>query len=154
EEPAEEVVTRITAAGGEAVANFDDVSSWEGAGRLVQQAIDAFGRLDVVVANAGIARNKPLLELPPETFELVQRVHVFGTFNVIKHAWPHLVERRYGRLVLTSSSAGYHGLTGDVSYAVAKAGIIGFTKSLAWEGQEYGIHANAISPGGAASRMT
>lgn len=151
--PADAVVAEISAAGGTAVANSDSVADRAGAERMVTQALDEFGQLDILINNAGIIRNRTFLNIGEYEFEPVFDVHVKGAFFVTRPAYEHMKERRYGRIVNTSSGSGLFGSFGQAAYAAAKAAIMGFTKTLALEGQRYGIKANAIAPG-ALTRMT
>ena len=143
--PAQQVVDEITAAGGTAVANGSDVATAEGGAEIVGAAVEAFGRVDAVLANAGIMR---WLGLPEADAEYVQShldVHLLGSFNVVRAAWPYFLEQRYGRVV-TTTSVGVFGLAENLAYASAKAGIIGLTRNLATSGAAHGIKANVISP--------
>lgn len=157
--PAQQVVDEIKAAGGEAVANYDDVSDWDGAGRLVQQALDSFGRLDVLVNNAGILRDRMLVNMSVEEWDAVVKVHLRGTFCTTRHAVGHWRElskagqRVDARIINTSSSSGIYGNVGQTNYGAAKAGIAAFTVIAAMELGRYGITVNAIAPG-ALTRMT
>jgi NAD(P)-dependent dehydrogenase (short-subunit alcohol dehydrogenase family) len=157
--PAAEVVEEIQAMGGAAVANADDVSDWEGARRLVQTAIDTFGRLDALVNNAGILRDRMLFNMEPEEWDDVIRVHLRGTFAPTRHAvahWRELAkagEQVDARVINTSSSSGIFGNAGQSNYGAAKAGIAAFTVIAAREVERYGITVNAIYPG-ALTRMT
>ncbi|HXM54227.1 MAG TPA: SDR family oxidoreductase [Candidatus Dormibacteraeota bacterium] len=157
--PAAEVVEEIQAMGGAAVANTDDVSDWEGARRLVKSALDAFGRLDAVVNNAGILRDRMLFNMEPDEWDDVIRVHLRGTFAPSRHAvayWRDLVkggEAVDARIINTSSSSGIFGNPGQTNYGAAKAGIAAFTVIAAREVERYGITVNAIYPG-ALTRMT
>jgi NAD(P)-dependent dehydrogenase (short-subunit alcohol dehydrogenase family) len=157
--PAAEVVEEIQAMGGAAVPNTDDVSDWEGARRLVQTALDAFGRLDAVVNNAGILRDRMLFNMEPDEWDDVIRVHLRGTFAPTRHAVAHWRDRAKAgepvdaRVINTSSSSGIFGNPGQTNYGAAKAGIAAFTVIAAREVERYGITVNAIYPG-ALTRMT
>ncbi|OUC99460.1 SDR family oxidoreductase [Streptosporangium minutum] len=144
--PAADVVKLINKNGGEAVASTDNVATPEGAKAIVQAAIDAFGRLDVVVNNAGILRDKSFGKMSVEEFDQVLAVHVRGSFLVSRAAFPYLKEQGYGRIVNTSSPAGLFGNFGQANYSTAKMGLVGLTKTLGIEGARAGIKANAIAP--------
>ncbi len=150
---ADAVVAEIEKAGGKAVANYDSVAELEGADAIVKTAIDAFGRIDVVINNAGILRDVSFHKMTVEQWDIVLAVHLRGTMLVSRAAWPHLREQGYGRIVNTSSAAGLYGNFGQASYGAAKLGIVGLTKALAQEGFKKGIRVNAIAPV-AKSRMT
>ncbi len=147
---ADQVVADIKAAGGEAVANYDSV---EDGGKLVQCALDTFGRIDIVVNNAGILRDTSFLKMTEADWELIQRVHVLGAFRVTHAAWPRLREQGYGRIIFTSSAAGIYGNFGQANYSTAKLGLAGLGFTLAAEGRKYNVRVNTIAPI-AGSRLT
>jgi NAD(P)-dependent dehydrogenase (short-subunit alcohol dehydrogenase family) len=159
EGPARAVVVAIRAAGGEAVANWDDVSDWDGAQRLVRAALDTFGRLDVLVNNAGILRDRMLVNMTPEEWDDVIKVHLRGTFAPTHWAAQYWRDRskegeaNHARVICTSSSSGIYGNVGQTNYGAAKAGIASFTIIAAKELSRYGVTVNAIAPG-ARTRMT
>jgi NAD(P)-dependent dehydrogenase (short-subunit alcohol dehydrogenase family) len=143
--PAAEVAAEIVAAGGAAVADGSDVSTPEGGQRLVDTAREQFGRIDIVVNNAGIMRWAGLPELDAEQMDQHLAVHVGGSFNTTRAAWPHMVEQAYGRIVMTTST-GMFGLPNNTAYATAKAGLIGLTRSLTVAGRKHGVAINCIAP--------
>ena len=151
--PAQAVVEEITAAGGVAIANSDSVASREGAESMVASALEEFGRLDILINNAGIIRNRTFLNIGEYEFEPVLDVHVKGCFFVTRPAYEHMKTVGYGRIINTSSGSGLFGSFGQTAYSAAKAAIYGFTRTLAIEGSRYGVHVNAIAPG-ALTRMT
>ena len=157
--PAGEVVDTIRGAGGEAIANGDDVSTWDGAGRLVRSAIDRWGRLDTVVNNAGIVRDRMIVSMAEDEWDAVMRVHLKGTFATTRHAVDHWrAQAKAGapvaaRIVNTSSGVGLAGSIGQANYSAAKAGIAAFTLVAAAELGRYGVTVNAIAPS-ARTRMT
>jgi NAD(P)-dependent dehydrogenase (short-subunit alcohol dehydrogenase family) len=150
---AQKVVDEIKAAGGEAVANHSSVATPEGGQEIVQTAIDAYGRVDIVINNAGILRDKAFHNMEPDLMNPVFDVHLKGAFHVTQPAWVRMREQGYGRIISTSSAAGIFGNFGQTNYGAAKMGLVGFTRVLAVEGAKYNIKANAIAPL-ALTRMT
>ncbi|WP_230206649.1 SDR family NAD(P)-dependent oxidoreductase [Novosphingobium sp. Gsoil 351] len=128
---AECLVTRIRDEGGEAYANSDSVEDGE---KIVQGALDVFGRVDVVVNNAGILRDSTFAKMSDEDWDLVYRVHLLGCFKVTRAAWPHMREARYGRVIMTTSIAGIYGNFGQANYSACKLGLFGLAQTLAIEG--------------------
>jgi NAD(P)-dependent dehydrogenase (short-subunit alcohol dehydrogenase family) len=152
-EMADGVVKEITGAGGEAVASYDSVASPEGAAAIVQTAIDAFGRIDVVVNNAGILRDVSFGKMTDEQWDAVLKVHLYGSYHVTRAAWGHFREQSHGRVIMTTSTSGLYGNFGQTNYGAAKLGMVGMVNTLAIEGRKYNITANAVAPV-AATRMT
>jgi NAD(P)-dependent dehydrogenase (short-subunit alcohol dehydrogenase family) len=156
---ADQTVDLIAAKGGTAVSNYDDVSDYEGAGRMVAQAVDTYGRLDVLVNNAGIVRDAAIWNMSEADFDAVIRVHVKGTWAPSHHAARHWRERAKagevftGRVINTTSGAGLVGNFGQTNYATAKAGIAGFTQTLSLELSKLGVTVNCVGPA-AATRIT
>ena len=151
--PAERVAKEIESQGGVAVANTDSVSTPEGGQAIIDQAIEAYGRVDIVVNNAGILRDRTFHKMEPDLLGPVIDVHLKGAFHVTRPAWVKMREQGYGRVVSTSSTSGIFGNFGQSNYGAAKAGLVGFTRVLAQEGAKYNIKANAIAPV-ASTRMT
>ena len=151
--PAARVAKEINDAGGVAVANGSSVSTPEGGEAIVRTALDAFGRVDIVVNNAGILRDKTFHNMTPEEIQAVINVHLLGAFYVTKPAWIKMREQGYGRIVNTSSSSGIIGNFGQANYGAAKMGLVGLTRVLAQEGAKYNIKVNALAPV-AKTRMT
>ena len=151
--PAQKVVDEIEALGGAAVADGNSVATQEGAEGMVKTALEAFGRIDIVINNAGILRDKSFANMTPDLWDPVIAVHLTGTYNVTRAAWAHFREQSYGRIVSTSSAAGIFGNFGQTNYGAAKMGIVGMTRVWAQEGGKYNIRANAIAPV-ARTRMT
>ena len=150
--PAEQTAKEIRDKGGSAVANFDSVAEYESAGNIIQTAIDNFGRLDAVCHVAGILRDRMIFNMTEAEWDAVLQVHLYGAFNMVRNAIPHMIKQGYGRIVLYSSGSGL-GSSGQANYSAAKEGMVGFVRSLAKELAPYGITANAVYPGGA-TRMT
>lgn len=150
---AEQVVAEIEALGGEAVANADSVATEAGGEAIINAAIEAFGRVDVVVNNAGILRDKTFHNMTDDLLSPVIDVHLKGAFYVTRPAWIRFREQGSGRVINTSSNSGLAGNFGQANYAAAKLGLVGFTRVLANEGAKYNIKANAIAPV-ARTRMT
>lgn len=142
------VVAEIEAAGGNAVANLDSVATGEGASAMVQQALDTFGDLHIVINNAGsFVPERPFLEAGNDSFLSVLQVHLMGAVSTARAAWPHLMERKYGRIINVGSHTAYFGHRGRFEYASAKGAVHGFTMSLAMEGEAHGIAVNLLAPG-------
>jgi NAD(P)-dependent dehydrogenase (short-subunit alcohol dehydrogenase family) len=152
-EAAAKVVDEIKAAGGEAIANGSSVTDDAGVAHMIKQTMDAFGRIDVLIANAGILRDKSFSKMGLEDFELVVDVHLMGTVKPVKAAWQIMRDQQYGRIVVTTSSTGLYGNFGQTNYGAAKLGIVGFMNTLKLEGAKDNIKVNAISPV-AGTRMT
>jgi NAD(P)-dependent dehydrogenase (short-subunit alcohol dehydrogenase family) len=155
--PADQVVQEIKGMGGEAVANGDDISSWEGAQRLINTAVETFGDLHALVNNAGILRDRMLTNMTEEEWDAVIRVHLKGHYNLIKPAAAHWRQvgdaEAQNRIINFTSRAGLHGAPGQANYSSAKLGIVGLTYSCAVALRRYGVTTNAVSPA-AATRMT
>ena len=150
---AESVVAEIDAAGGEAMANGADVTDRDAVNEMVQGAIDAWGRVDVLVNNAGILRDKSFANMDGADFDLVVKVHLTGTAICTKAVWGPMRDAGYGRVVVTTSSSGLYGNFGQSNYGTAKLGVVGFMNTLRAEGAKYDIRVNALAPV-AATRMT
>jgi NAD(P)-dependent dehydrogenase (short-subunit alcohol dehydrogenase family) len=150
---AQKVVDEIKAAGGEAVPNYDSVSTPEGGESIVKTAVDAFGKVDVVINNAGILRDKSFAKLSWEDLDAVLDVHLKGAFYVSQPAFKVMKENGYGRFVFTASNAGVFGNFGQTNYGAAKMGLVGLSNVLAIEGEKAGIKSNVVCPV-AATRMT
>jgi NAD(P)-dependent dehydrogenase (short-subunit alcohol dehydrogenase family) len=150
---ADAVVEEIASAGGTAAANHDDVSSWQEAEHLVGTAVEQFGRIDVLVNNAGILRDRMLFNLSEEEWDAVISVNLKGVFNCTRHACVHMRQQRGGRVISMSSTSGLYGNAGQANYAAAKDGVAGMTRVVAREMGKYGVTVNAIAPA-ANTRMT
>lgn len=147
------VVDEIKAAGGEAIANGASVSDEKGVQGLIDESMDAFGRVDILINNAGILRDKSFHKMTLADFRAVVEVHLFGAAMCTHAVWPIMREQGYGRIVMTTSPTGLYGNFGQVNYGAAKLGQVGLMNSLKIEGAKYNIHTNTISPV-AATRMT
>jgi len=144
-EPAATVAAEIVSAGGTAIADGNDVSTDTGASALVDATLSEFGRIDVLVNNAGIMRWAAMPDVTVDDLDRHLSVHVRGSFNTVRAAWPHFAEQRFGRVVMTTS-AGMFGLARNLAYATAKGGVVGMTRTLSVEGARHGIAVNAIAP--------
>ena len=144
--PADDVVNEIKAAGGRAVANYDSVATMDGGRNIVQTALDHGGRIDVVVNNAGILRDRMIFNMTEEEWDGVIDTHLKGCFSLTRAATPHMREQRSGRFVNMTSTSGLVGNVGQANYAAAKLGIVGFTKVVALDMARYNVTANCISP--------
>lgn len=149
---ADEVVAIIKNRGGQAVANYESVASFEGAGKIIQTCVDNFGRIDILINVAGILRDAISWKMTPEQWDEVVKVHLYGTFYTCRHAIPLMKDQKKGRIINTTSGA-WKGTVGHANYGAAKGGVVSLTRALARELGAYGVTCNAISPG-AATRMT
>ena len=146
------VVEEIKAAGGEAIANGSSVTDDAGVARMIKDTMDAWGRIDILIANAGILRDKSFAKMEFGDFQVVVDVHLFGTVKPAKAVWEIMRQQNYGRIVVTTSSSGLYGNFGQSNYGAAKLGLIGFMNTLKLEGQKNNIHVNAIAPVAATRR--
>jgi 3-hydroxyacyl-CoA dehydrogenase/3a,7a,12a-trihydroxy-5b-cholest-24-enoyl-CoA hydratase len=144
------VVEEIKAKGGEAVANYNSVEDGE---KIIETAINAFGKVDILINNAGILRDVSFAKMTDQDWDLITAVHLRGAYKCTKAAWPHMLKNKFGRIITVTSAAGIYGNFGQVNYSMAKSGLLGFTKSLALEGSKKNIFSNSIAPL-AASRLT
>ncbi len=152
-EAAEAVVKEITDNGGTAIANGASVTDDDGVQNMVKQTLDAFGRIDVLVNNAGILRDKSFTKMTLEEFQTVLEVHVLGTVKPTHAIFPIMKEQGFGRIMVTTSSSGLYGNFGQSNYGAGKMGVVGFMNTIKLEGQKYNVHINALAPI-AATRMT
>lgn len=147
---ADKVVDEIKSKGGQAAANYDSVEDGD---KIVKTAIDNFGRIDIVINNAGILRDASFIKMTDNDWDLIQKVHMRGSFKVSKAAWPYMRDNKFGRIVMTASAAGLYGNFGQANYSAAKLGLLGLSNTLAIEGAQRNINVNTIAPV-AGSRMT
>jgi NAD(P)-dependent dehydrogenase (short-subunit alcohol dehydrogenase family) len=144
--PADAVVNEIAALGGEAIANYDSVATMAGGAKIVQTALDHFGRVDIVVHNAGILRDRMIFNMSEEEWDAVIATHLKGCFAVTRAAAPHMRQQKWGRFVNMTSTSGLVGNVGQANYAAAKLGIVGLTRVVALDMARYNVTANCISP--------
>jgi NAD(P)-dependent dehydrogenase (short-subunit alcohol dehydrogenase family) len=143
---AQKVVDEIKEAGGEAVPNYNSVADYDGGFNMVKTAIDTWGRLDVVICNAGILRDIAFHNMSEEDWDKVFAVHIKGSFTVLRAAWPVFRQQSYGRVVLTTSSSGIYGQFGQANYGAAKTAMLGLMNVLKQEGAKYNVMVNTIAP--------
>jgi len=150
ESPAQKVVDEIVKAGGKAVADYNSVEDGQ---KIVDTAITNFGRVDIIINNAGILRDTSFAKMTDAQWNIIMRVHLDGAYKVTKAAWPHMVKQKFGRVINTASAAGLYGNFGQANYSAAKIALMGFSNTLALEGKKYNINSNTIAPL-AGSKMT
>jgi len=150
--PADETVAEIEKTGGKAIPSYDSVAEYESAGKIIKTCMDSFGRIDILVNFAGNYVVKMSYEMTPKEWDSIVKVHLYGTFYCSRHALPHMIEQKWGRIVSATSDA-YRGLPGSVCYSAAKGGIVSLMRSMALEVAQFGINCNCIAPG-AGTRLT
>ena len=150
---ADHVVGEIRAFGGEAVASYENVATVAGGERIIGTAVETFGKVDILINNAGIVRDKTFVNMEEESWDAVMNVHVKGAYCVSQPAFKYMKEHHYGRIVMTASGAGLFGNFGQANYGAAKMALVGFTNVLRLEGERYGIKVNTVVPN-AATRMS
>jgi len=150
---ADNVVEEIRAIGGEVVPNYDSVATVQGGANIIKTAIDHFGRVDILINNAGILRDASFLKMPEDAWDIIFSVHVKGAYCVTKAVWPLMRDQGYGRIIMTSSAAGIYGNFGQANYSAAKMALIGLGQTLALEGKKHNVYTNIIAPA-ADSRLT
>ena len=143
---AQKVVDEIKEMGGEAVPNYDSVAEYDGGFNMVKTAIDNFGRLDVVICNAGILRDVAFHNMSEDDWDKIFNVHIKGSFTVLRAAWPVFRQQSYGRVMLTTSSSGIWGQFGQANYGAAKTGMLGLMNVLKQEGVKYNVNVNTVAP--------
>ena len=151
--PADEVAGEVEALGSRAIVSYEDVSSYQGAERTVQAAVDSFGTVDILITNAGIQRRMDLIELPEEDWDAVVGTHLKGTYNFVRHAAPIMVRNRSGTIINVTSGGAWGGTIRSVAYSSAKGGIISFMLVASAELEPYGVTVNCLSPGLTATRL-
>ena len=150
--PADQVVNEIISEGGKAVASYDSVAEFDSAEQIVNTALNNYGRIDILCHPAGILRDRMIFNMTEAEWDAVLQVHLYGAFNMVRNAAPHMIKEKYGRIVLFSSGSGL-GASGQANYAAAKEGMVGFTRAVSKELEPHGIMINAVYPGGS-TRMT
>ena len=150
--PADQVVNEIISEGGKAVASYDSVAEFDSAEQIVNTALNNYGRIDILCHPAGILRDRMIFNMTEAEWDAVLQVHLYGAFNMVRNVAPHMIEEKYGRIVLFSSGSGL-GASGQANYAAAKEGMVGFTRAVSKELESHGIMINAVYPGGS-TRMT